>query len=232
MAQINYDEEEYQDTKISAGTMRRIFGLAKPHRKWVLTFLVMIAFTSIFDSFFTYLGKQFIDEGIMAKDQLMMLRIMGFYIGLVLVQSACVFTFIFLAGVLGERIRYDLRKSMFNHLQELALAYFNQTPVGWIMARVTSDAERVSDLVTWGMLDSTWAVMNIATSMVFMMILNWKLGLIVFAAIPVLIFIAIQFRKRILVNYRLVRKYNSKITGAYNENITGVRVIKALGREE
>ena len=100
------------------------------------------------------------------------------------------------------------------------------------MARVTSDTGRVADLMTWGMLDVTWAFMNILTSTVFMMMINWKLGLIVLAAIPVLVVIAVQFRKKILVEFRASRRANSKITGAYNENIAGVRVVKALSRED
>ncbi len=95
-----------------------------------------------------------------------------------------VFVFIYLAGVLGERVQYDLRKMLFNHLQELSLSYYSQNAVGRLMARVTSDTGRVSDLVTWGMLDVTWAFMNISTATVFMLIINWKLGLIVLAAIP------------------------------------------------
>src|SRR4030067_2353296 len=100
------------------------------------------------------------------------------------------------------------------------------------MARVTSDTGRVSELVTWGLLDITWAVMNITTSTIFMLVINWRLALIVFAMIPVLVTIAIQFRKRILVEFRNSRRADSRITGAYNENITGVRVVKALGRED
>ncbi len=100
------------------------------------------------------------------------------------------------------------------------------------MARVTSDSEKVADLLTWGFVDSTWGIMSIGTSMVFMLIINWKLSLFVIALLPILFFVAVQFQKRILVSYRHVRKTNSKIVGAYNENITGVRVIKALGREK
>ncbi len=85
--------------------------------------------------------------------------------------------------------------------------------------------------MTWGLVDSTWAIMNIVTSTIFMVIINWKLALIVLMAIPILLVIAITFRKRILVEFRRSRKANSKITGAYNENISGVRVVKALGRE-
>jgi ATP-binding cassette subfamily B protein len=185
-------------------------------------------FTSIPDALFTYLNKGIIDQ-IMLKTT----RLNGIQpVRMILVQAGCVFMFIFLAGVLGERIQYDLRKAMFNHLQELSLAYYSQTSVGRLMARVTSDSGRVSDLVTWGLVDSTWAVMNITTSTVFMLIINWKLALIVVATVPILLVIAIQFRKRILVEFRNSRRANSKITGSYNENISGVRVVKALGRED
>ncbi len=187
---------------------------------------------SALDSLFTYLSKLIIDEGIIAQNKPMLYRLLGIYGGISLVQATGVFGFIYLAGVLGERVRYDLRQKMFNHLQGLSLSYFSRTPVGWIMSRVTSDSERVADLVTWGMLDVTWGIMNILTAMGFMLFINWRLALIVLAILPLLFYIAYEFRKRILGEFRNVRRTNSKITGAFNENITGVRVVKALGREQ
>jgi ATP-binding cassette subfamily B protein len=231
VAEIELEEDEYT-SQITGKTLRRILALTRPHWRWVVGFWVMIALTSGVDSYFTYLNKGIVDQGIMAKDPQALLRIVMLYGGLILFQAGSVFTFIYLAGVLGERIQYDLRRSMFNHLQELSLTYYSTTSVGRLMARVTSDSGRVSELVTWGLVDSTWAVMNITTSTIFMLIINWKLALIVLAAIPILIVIAVQFRKRILVEFRNSRKANSKITGAYNENITGVRVVKGLGRED
>jgi ATP-binding cassette subfamily B protein len=231
VAEIELEEDEYT-SQITGKTIGRILGLTRPHSRWVIGFWVMIAFTSILDAVFTYLNKNIIDQGIIAQNQQALVRILSLYGGLILVQALCVFGFIYLAGVLGERIQYDLRKSMFNHLQALSLAYYSQTSVGRLMARVTSDSGRVSDLVTWGLVDSTWAAMNITTSTIFMMVINWRLALIVIAAIPLLLAIAIQFRKRILVEFRRSRRANSKITGAYNENISGVRVVKALSRED
>lgn len=231
MSDSYYEEEEFT-TKFNQKTFRRILGLAQPHLKWVIGFLATIALVAGMDAVSTYLGKRIIDDGIVAQNPAALTPLFVSYGALILVQAGAVFLFIYLAGILGERIRYDLRKKMFNHLQALSLNYYSKTPVGWIMARVTSDTERVADLVTWGAVDSTWGVMSILTSMVFMMIINWKLALVVLAILPALIYIAIQFRKRILGEYRNVRKLNSKIVGAYNENITGVRVIKALGREK
>ena len=225
-------EEEEFNTQFNGRTMLRLLAQAKPHWRWVVGFLIAIAAVSALDSFFTYLSKQIVDDGILAGDRAALFRVVGIYGSLIVVQAIGAFGFIFLAGVLGERIRYDLRKQLFNHLQNLSFSYFDRTPVGWIMARVTSDTDRMAELVTWGLLDITWGIMNITTSIYFMVIINWKLALIVLGIIPILILVAVQFKKKILVEYRNVRKINSKITGAYNENINGVRVVKALCREE
>jgi ATP-binding cassette subfamily B protein len=227
-----YFEEEEFTTQFTGDTTLRIIQLAKPHWKWVLGFILMIVLVSLLDSYFTYLSSLIIDEAILGENIEALKRIIIQYGLFILLQAGGVFGFIYLAGILGERIRYDLRKIMFSHLQELSLSYYNVTPVGWIMSRVTSDSERVAELVTWGFLDITWGIMNIATAGIFMLIINWRLALIVFLAIPVLILVAVQFKKKIIVEFRQVRKINSKITGAYNETITGVRVIKAFGRED
>lgn len=226
-----FDEEEFE-TRFNGKVFVRILQLTTPHMKWVIGFLLTIAIVAGLDAVGTYLGKLIIDDGILAANKQALTNIVLVFGVTILIQSASTFLFIYLAGILGERIRYDLRKKMFNHLQALSLDYYSKTPVGWIMARVTSDSERVADLVTWGLVDSTWGLMSIVISMIFMVIINWKLALIVLALLPVLFVIATMFQKWILASYRNVRKTNSKIVGAYNENITGVRIIKALGREK
>jgi len=229
---VEYFEEEEFKTQFNGQTLRRILALTRPHWRWVVGFLVTIALVSSLDSIFTYLSKLIIDNGILAQNRSELYRLLIIYGSLGFVQASGVFGFIYLAGVLGERVRYDLRQKMFNHLQGLSLSYFSRTPVGWIMSRVTSDSERVADLVTWGLLDVTWGMMNIITAMGFMLFINWKLALIVLGILPILFYVAYEFRKRILGEFRNVRKVNSKITGAFNENITGVRVVKALCRED
>lgn len=231
MSHLQFEEEEF-NTQFDGKTVLRILAQTRPHWPWLVGFLLSIAFVSWLDSYFTFLSMRIVDEGILAGDRAALTQIVTTYGSLILVSSVAIFTFIYLTGVLGERIRYDLRKKMFEHLQELSFSYFDRTPVGWIISRVTSDTNRMAELVTWGLLDITWGVMNIVTALYFMLTINWKLALIVFATIPVLLVVAALFKKKIIVEFRLVRKINSKITGAYNENIQGVRVVKALCREE
>ncbi|MBK9209336.1 MAG: ABC transporter ATP-binding protein [Anaerolineales bacterium] len=228
---LELEEEEYTSS-LTSPVIWRIFELLKPHWKWVTGFLITIMLVSSMDAYFTYLNKQIVDQGINLKQSETLIRIAWIYGSFLLLQAAFIFIFIYLAGVLGERVQYDLRKMLFNHLQDLSLSYYAQNAVGRLIARVTSDTGRVSELVTWGIVDSVWAIMNITTSLTFMAIINWRLALIVSIIIPVMIFVATKFQKYILVEFRQTRRTNSKITGAYNENIQGVRVVKALGRED
>lgn len=228
--EYHFEEEDFQ-TKVTTGTVVRLFGELKPHWPWVLGFLISIGLVSALESYFTFLTKRVIDEGILAGNRDALIAILTEYGLLMVVQVVFVFLFIYMCGILGHIVQYDLRRKLFNHLQTLSFSYFDRTPVGWIMSRLTSDPTRIADLVTWGLLDVTWAVMNIATALIFMAMINWQLALIVAVMIPVLVVVAVWFKNRILTEYRDVRKFNSQITGSYNENITGVRVVKALRRE-
>ncbi len=228
---IQFEEEEFH-SQVNTGTVVRILGYLKPHWRWVAGFLAFISIVSILEAYFNIIVKDIIDQGIIAGDEGRIVELIARYVGLYLIMVVAVFGFIYLCGILGQRVQYDMRKQMFDHMQKLSFSYFDRTPVGWLMSRVTSDSERIADLVTWGMLDVAWASLNIMTAMFFMFTINWQLALMVTAVLPVLFVVSLWFKKRILVEFRQSRKINSKITGAYNENITGVRVVKALRREQ
>lgn len=231
MPEHQFEEEEFH-TSFNGRTLLRITGLLKPHWRAVTVFMVAIGIVAFIEAFLTYLTALIIDEAIIAGDQARLFELMGLYIGTTVLLAGGVFTFIYITARLGEQVMYDLRKAQFDHLQNLSLDYYTKTPVGWIMSRVTSDTQRIADLVTWGFLDLAWALMTTVTAIGFMLSINWQLTLVVIPLIPVLVGIAIWFKQRILVNYRESRRYNSEITGNYNEMITGVRIIKSLNREE
>lgn len=229
--QEQFEEEEFT-TQFNGQTVVRIIKQGLLHWPLMLGYLLCIGLLAVLESYFTYLSKVIIDDGILAGDTEALRRIIVQYMALTLVQAGLVFGFISCAARLGERVQYDLRQKMFGKLQELSLSYFNQTPVGWLMSRLTSDVGRVGELVSWGFMETVWGILNILAALGFMLYINWRMGLIVALIIPALVVVATLFKKKILVEYRQVRKLNSKVTGSYNEGITGVRVIKSLRREE
>ena len=226
-----FEEEEFE-TEFNGQTVARILRQGLVHWPLMSGYLFSMVLTALLEGYYTFLGKRIIDEGILVGNADQVMRLLLQFGLVVLLMSLGVLGFIASASRLGERVQYDLRRMMFARLQDLSLSYYDRTPVGWLMSRLTSDASRVGDLVSWGFLDLVWGVVSIVVSLVFMALINLKMMLIVAAIIPVLVAVAFRFKRKILVEYREVRKTNSKITGAYNENITGVRVVKSLRREE
>ncbi len=136
------------------------------------------------------------------------------------------------AGHIASHYAHDLRRETFTHLQALSLSYFDQRPVGWLMARLTSDVGRIASLLPWFLLDLVWGTLFISTMAILMLILNLKLALIVLGTVPPLALVSVIFQRKLILTQRSMRKSNSKITASFNEGIVGARTTKALVREE
>ena len=226
-----FQEETFQ-SKFNKKTILRIFLLLKPYPIWVAAFLVSIIINGITDSSQFYLMKMLVDDAVAVHDLSKLPEILKIFVGVFVVQSMSMFGLIYFSGILSEKLIYSLRKNLFSHLQKLSLSYYAVTPVGWIMSRVNSDTYRIGDIVTWGVIDASYALVSIITSLYFMARINIIMSLFVVAILPALIWIAWQFLTRILHEYRNARRLNSRITGAFNESISGIRVIKSFHQEE
>src|SRR5512145_925846 len=159
MPEIELEEDEFTG-QLTGDVLKRIAQLLRPYWKWALSFVLAIGTVSALDGLLTIINKNIIDRSVVGGDSSALARLAGMYIGLMLIQSLGVFIFIYMASVLGERLDYDLRKKMFKHLQDLSLSYYSQNSVGRLMSRVTSDSERVSNVLTWGLIDITWSTIN------------------------------------------------------------------------
>ncbi len=143
-----------------------------------------------------------------------------------------VWWFIYLAGKIETGVVYLIRKDAFKHLQELTFSYYDKTPIGWLMARLTSDCSNLGSTIAWGLVDFFWGTMTMLFFGGAMLFFNWKLALIALSVLPPLILVSIYFQKIILRSYRNVRKINSKITSSLAEGIHGAKTTKTLLREE
>ncbi len=148
--------------------------------------------------------------------------------------SICLFIwgFITCAGKIRTHVSHDIRRDAFRQLQELSFSFFDTKPVGWLMARLTSDCQRLSNILAWGVMDLIWGTTLMLGISIVMLIYNWQLALAVLLVVPFLFVVSVFFRKRILIASRLVRKTNSKITAAYNESIIGVSTSKVFVRQQ
>lgn len=224
------NEQIYE--KMNMNVWKDFFKYLVPYKKQFIRLIGLMVMLGTLDSSFPLLSKYAVDNFVANKS----LEGVGIYILIYLVAvillSTVIYTFITLAGRLETQMAYDIRKIAFTKLQELPLSYYDDKAVGWLMARMTSDISRLSETISWGLVDFSWGLTMMTGVTIYMLILNWKLALITLSVIPVLAVISVYFQRRILKAQRAVRKINSQITGAYNEDIQGAKTTKTLVRED
>ncbi|SDZ27773.1 ATP-binding cassette, subfamily B [Proteiniborus ethanoligenes] len=239
----SFQEQEYNNNKFDLKLWKKILYYAKPLRKELILLCFLMVSLAVIDAIFPLMTKFIIDnyvvnsnlKGITLFNRIYIDGIIVFgiiYGVLVLIQVGTIGFFIAIAGKIETGVVYEIRKEGFKHLQELSFSYYDNTPVGWIMARMTSDVQRLGDTIAWGIVDMVWGFTLMIAISIVMLLLNWKLALIVLSVMPILAVVSMYFQKKILKAHRQTRKINSRITGAFNEGIMGARTTKTLVREE
>ncbi len=230
MSYTDFQEEEYTST-FKFNLWRKVFGYAKPYKNYLFFLIFVMISVAAIDAIFPLMTRSAIDNYITPGNIDGLYKFAILYMTLVVVQTINVWLLIALAGKLDMWMCYDIRRTGFDKLQSLSFSYYDRTPVGWIMARMTSDSERLGDTFAWGFVDLVWGITMMITISCIMIVMNWKLALIILCTVPVLILISGKFQTIILKSYRKVRTTNSKITGAFNEGIMGAKTTKTLVRE-
>jgi len=228
---MHFEEQEYSK-RLDLNTIKKLAKFAMPYKKTIITWLIQMVFLALVDAVFPKVNQYAINNFAVTRnlDGFWIFTLIALF--LVCFQAANVWYMIKNAGKVENSIPYDIRKEAFKKLQELPIAYYDRTPVGWIMARLTSDVRRIGATLSWHVVDFFWSIFLIVIMTIFMLATNVTYALIVLSVVPALVIISMIFQKKILHNFRKARKYNSQITAAFNEGITGAKTIKSLGIEK
>ncbi|GJM43305.1 MAG: ABC transporter ATP-binding protein [Gemmatimonadota bacterium] len=224
--------EESYNRRFDFEVWKKLFGYTRPYRREVLLLIMFAVLTATADALIPLVTRELVDEIVERGSDVRLARYLWAFFGLTTVISVAVWRFIWLAGKIRTHVSHDIRRDGFENLQRLSFSFFDHRPVGWLMARMTSDCERLSNIMAWGILDIFWGTTLMTTIAVAMFLMNARLALVVLAVIPVLAWVSAQFQRRILKSARKVRKTNSRITASINEAIMGVRTTKVFAREQ
>lgn len=219
-------------SRLSLGIWRDFYTYLKPYKARFLKLIVLMVLLGIMDATFPILSKYAIDEFVRKESLEGLPLFIGMYLAAVLALSLLILVFIKIAGRLETTIAHDIRRLGFIQLQELPLSYYDNKAVGWLLARMTSDITRLSETISWGIVDLAWGLAIMTGISIYMLILNPFLAMITLSVVPLLAILSVVFQKKILSAQRKIRKINSQITGAFNEDIQGAKTTKTLVREE
>lgn len=225
-------QEENYNKRFDFELWKRFLKYLKPYKKMMIKLACIMTMVGCIDASFPLMTKYAIDNFIQKKTYSGIGLFAAGYFTMVIWQVVNVWNLISTAGKVETNTVFDMRKKGFKKLQELSFSYYDKTPAGWIMARMTSDIQRLGDTLAWGIVDLVWGMAMMTFVAAYMIYLNYKLALITLIVIPPLAVISLYFQKHILAAYRSVRKTNSRITGAFNEGIMGAKTTKVLVTEK
>jgi len=225
-----YVEDEFHG-KLDWSMWISVLKRAMRYKRNVYTLCFVAIGAALGDASFAPLTKLVIDE---ATTQGLTPRL-WFWVAayLVMVSFLCLIVWLFItnAGKISRYLSHDIRKECFDKLQDLPFAYFDARPVGWLMSRITSDCDRLAQIIAWGLTDLLWGVCILALMTSIMLVTQWQMALIVIGVVLPVVLVSRWFQKQILLSSRQVRKMHSMITASYNEEIMGIRTTKSLVRE-
>jgi len=214
--------------KVQLSTWKRVIDIVFQNKSHLVKLGLFMAGITVLDIIFPQLNRYAIDVFFIEKN---METLIPFIIISVLVASGfglLVWAFIKQAILIEATVSHELRRQAFDNLQRLSFSYFDKTPQGWVMARMTSDASRLSEVISWGLLDMLWAFFSMIFITVALLATNIRLGLIIVTIIPIMFLISQFFRKRILTQERLSKKHNSHVTAQFSEAFLGAKTTKSL----
>lgn len=212
---------------------RKIFKKVFHHKTATIVMLITNFFLSFLEIIIPMLNADIIKVFFSENPQYdKMGPYIAFYVFIALLNAVVVYLYLKMTGIIEVEVADELRRDAFVNLQHLSFGYFDKTPSGWIMARLTSDARKLSEIISWGLVDIIWGCSTMFMIIVILYIKCWALALIITVIAPIVFSVSVYFRKMILHAYRNVRKINSQITGNYNETILGIKTTKTLVLEE
>lgn len=222
----------YKDSEL----IKRLVGFLKPYKWQFITGLLVTILLVLLDLVPSYLIGVLINildsqNDINQKILYVSILIGGYFVLIVFVSIITYFNTMLLQKV-GQKILYDIRHQVFNHIENLSIAQINKQPIGRLVTRVTSDTISLNDFFTNVLVNLIRSFLTIIFVIVIMFVINVKLTLILLAILPVLAITSYYFRKCARKASRSVRKDVSNINAFLSENLSGMKVTQVFNQEE
>jgi ATP-binding cassette subfamily B protein len=211
---------------------RELAGYVLRYRAETGVLVATAVLTAGIDAALPLVTRRVIDEALAEGAQADLAAPFAAYAALVVLLCGCIWVFVRLAGRLATRVALDVRMDAFARLQLMSFSFYDRRPIGWLMARMTADCDRLSRILAWGLLDVCWGAALMTGMASVLLALSWKLGLVTLAVVPLLVIVSLRFQRTILGSARRVRRANSRLTAAYTESLMALRTTRALARED
>ena len=229
---MNKLTEDTTQSHYNGNALFRLLSYMKPYLVWFFLCLVLILALTGFDLY----------RPMLIGDAIDLFEAEGNYS--VITDTAVKYSIVLLLSVIfnisqtwllqktGQRIIFTIRRELYVHIQSLSSRYFDLTPVGKLVTRVTNDVEALNEMYSGILVRLFRNIVKIAGLAAIMLLLDWQLALISFLLLPVVCVLTVVFRQIARKTYRLSRTRLTDLNTFLSENISGMRIIQIFGREK
>jgi ATP-binding cassette subfamily B protein len=224
-------EEEALGRAYDHRLMRRLLGYLGPYRGQVALAVVVVLADALVGLAGPWLTKEAIDNGIRHRDTGFLDQVAVLYLCVLLVGFGLGYLHNQVMQRVGQHIMLDLRTALFRHLQRLPLSFYDRTPIGRLMTRVTNDVDVLNELFTAGVVAVFGDVFALVGIVIAMAHLNVELLAVTFSVLPLIVIVTLIFRHRVRRSFRDIRTRLARMNAFLNENLTGMSTVQMLNRE-
>src|SRR4051812_42468817 len=226
------DQDEAADKGYDSRLLRRLLVYLRPYAGLTLFAVLLLLAGAGLALVGPLLTQRALDVAIPARDTALLGTLAVLFLSAMLLEFVVEYGQTLLTTYLGQRVMYDLRMQIFDHLQHLSISYFDRNPVGRLMTRVTSDVETLNELFSSGVVTIFGDVFTLVAIMGMMLAIDVRLALVTFAVIPLVWLTARVFRRRIREAFRDIRTRLARLNAYLQEQLSGMRIVQLFGREQ
>lgn len=222
--------EEGSLSGYDAKNLLRLWPYVRPHRAYLFGSVALLLCASALALLRPLVMRSGLDG--IGKEPDAMMRAGLLLTGLVVLEQAVAFPQMYLMQAGGARAMNDLRLAVFRFLHTRSLAFFDRTPVGRLVTRVTNDVDAIGEMFASGALNAIGDLVRLAVIVAVLLSLNWQMSLIAFVSVPPILLMVNWTRRRIREAFREVRTKTARMNAYVNEQVNGMALVQAYARED
>jgi ATP-binding cassette subfamily B multidrug efflux pump len=227
-----FHEEEDLAQVYDVRMLRGLWPHLRPHRHFLYGSAALLVVMAAFGLVRPLVMRAAL-ERFQEPDGAALLTQFGLLLGaLIVIEQALSFPQLYWLQIAGTRAMADLRRRVFTFLHTRSMAFFDRTPLGRLVTRVTNDVDAIAEMFAMGALNAIGDLIRLVAIVVIMLSLDWKMSLFAFVAVPPVALAVNWTRKRMRVAYREVRSKTARMNAFLNEQVSGIDVVQAYAREQ
>ncbi|UQA59676.1 ABC transporter ATP-binding protein [Polyangium aurulentum] len=231
-ALARFHEEDRLREGYDLRILRGLWPFLRPYTSYLVASIVLLVVASALAIIRPMVTRHAFDTFDQVNGRAIFFRDGFVLIAIMVVERAIDFPQFILMQLAGARAMGDMREHVFRFLHTRRLGFFDRTPVGRLVTRVTNDVDAINEMFASGALNAVGDLVKLVGIVGAMLVLDWRLSLIAFAAVPPVAILVNWTRRRIRDAFREIRSKTARMNAYLNEQISGMAVVQAYAREE